>query len=57
MRLKKREITTYIIAALLTVWVLVSYVEVISHNLEAGYVYSPLNAFRLFVELFKEVRG
>lgn len=53
MRLKKREITTYIIAALIMVWLLVSYIEVITHNLEAGYVYSPFNAFQLFVDLLR----
>ncbi len=57
MRTKKLEVISCIISALLLVWLLVSFIEVISHNLEVGYVYSPLNAFRLFVELFKEVRG
>lgn len=57
MRTKRGEMATYIIAALIMVWLLVSFIEVITHNLEADYVYSPLNAFRLFVELFKEVRG
>ena len=57
MKAKRVEITTYIITALVLVWLLVSFIEVVSHNLETDYVYSPLNAFRLFVELFKEVRG
>ena len=57
MKSKRLEVTTYIIAALITVWLLVSFIEVVSHNLEPDYVYSPLNAFKLFVELFKEVRG
>lgn len=57
MKLKKSELTACIISALFLVWLLVSFIEVISHNLEAGYVYSPFNAFQLFVELFKEVRG
>lgn len=57
MRTKKREMTAYIISALLLVWLVVSFIEVISHNLETGYVYSPFNAFQLFMNLFKEVRG
>lgn len=57
MRTKRLEMTAYIITALLLVWLLVSFIEVITHNLEPDYVYNPLNAFRLFVELFKEVRG
>lgn len=57
MRTKRLEVTTYIITALLIVWLAVSFIEVISHNLEAGYVYSPLNAFQVFMNVFKEVRG
>ena len=57
MRAKKLEVISCIISALLLVWLLISFIEVISHNLEAGYVYSPFNAFQLFVNLFKEVRG
>ena len=57
MRTKRLEVTTYIITALLIVWLAVSFIEVISHNLEAGYVYSPLNAFQVCMNVFKEVRG
>lgn len=57
MKAKRGEMATYIISALIMVWLLISFIEVVSHNLEPDYVYSPLNAFQLFVNLFKEVRG
>lgn len=57
MKAKRGELTACIISALIMVWLLISFIEVVSHNLEPEYVYSPLNAFKLFVELFKEVRG
>lgn len=57
MRVKRREITTYVITALLYVWLIVSFIEVVTHNLDSNYTYNSLNAFKLFMELFKEVRG
>ena len=49
-RVEKIGIT---ISVIFIAWFTLSFIEVITHNLETGYVYSPLNAFLVL----KEVRS
>ena len=49
-RVEKIGIT---ISVIFIAWFALSFVEVITHNLESGYVYNSLNAF----QVLKEVRG
>ena len=46
-RVEKIGIT---ISVIFIAWVALSFVEVITHNLESGYVYNSLNAFQVLKE-------
>ena len=56
MKIKKNDIVKYVfyvLCVLFFIWLCVSYIEVVSNNLNPNYVYNENNAFVVFGKLRK----
>lgn len=56
---KIAKIVYYVVCSAITLWLVLSFAEVMAHNIEPGstYVYNRFNAFQMLVDACKARRG